>query len=129
MSINVDFGRNEPEASLPLPHPLTVQFGLSSLSFQPAAESETQGREDKSSLIVALISFLKLLLLSIGDTHAPRSSLNTLVINDANGCRSSTLRCYKMFEMSESMSTHHRIVMLVTNITLTLTENRNHYDS
>ena len=41
--------------------------------------------EDKSSLIVALISFLKLLLLSIGDTHAPRSSLNTLglVINDA----------------------------------------------
>ena len=56
--------------------------------------------EDKSSLIVALISFLKLLLLSIGDTHAPRSSLNTLglVINDAIGCRSSTLRCYKMFE-------------------------------
>ena len=85
--------------------------------------------EDKSSLIVALISFLKLLLLSIGDTHAPRSSLNTLVINDANGCRSSTLRCYKMFEMSESMSTHHRIVTLVTNITLTLTENRTHYDS
>ena len=84
MSINVDFGRNEPEAWLPLPHPLTVQFGLSSLSFQPAAESQTQGREDKSSLIVALISFLKLLLLSIGDTHAPRSSLNTLVINDAN---------------------------------------------
>ena len=29
---------------LPLPHPLTVQFGLSSLSFQPAAESQTQGR-------------------------------------------------------------------------------------
>ena len=44
VSINVDFGRNEPEASLPLPHPLTVQFGLSSLSFQPAAESQTQGR-------------------------------------------------------------------------------------
>ena len=95
----------------PLPHPLTVQFGLSSLSFQPAAESQTQGREDKSSLIVALISFLKLLLLSIGDTHAPRSSLNTLVINDANGARCQCPRTPCITEVQK-----HRIV---TNITLT----------
>ena len=59
--------------------------------------------EDKSSLIVALIT----LLLSIGDTHAPHSSLNTLVINDANGARCQCPRTPCITEVQK-----HRIVTL-----------------